>query len=385
MATRRDAKVWQSQGVPDFDQDLGERDHEEEPTFPPGERTIHTQTYDLSINTLVEQWNDETLVIPEFQREYVWDNAKASRLVESLLLNIPIPTLYFAETDDAKYQIVDGHQRVYSVVRYIDNQFPLSGLRIQSEFKGLRFHRLPHREQRFLKTRTMRAIIIQADSHPNMKFEIFERLNTGGLALNAQEIRNAIYHGTFNDLLKSLESHAGYRKALSIPRVRKRMVDRELILRFLALRYAMPGYRTPLVRFLNDFMREQREADDARLAEFADCFTGTVDLVHEVFGPSAFRVSDRAGRPTERNLNRALFDAHMLVSSIADRSSAADARRRIRVGMSDLYKDADFADSISRATGDKARTYHRIRAVGELFEKCGVSLNWPALGDVDWG
>src|SRR5713101_1155740 len=167
----------------DEDLDLGERDDLDERDFPPGERLIHTQSYDLSINTLKEQWDDGILLIPEFQREYVWDNAKASRLIESLLLNIPIPVLFFAETPEAKYQIVDGHQRVYSVIRYLENQFPLSGLRIQSEFKGLRFHKLPEREQRFLRTRAMRAIIISADSSPSMKFEVFERLNTGGLAL----------------------------------------------------------------------------------------------------------------------------------------------------------------------------------------------------------
>lgn len=368
----------------DFDQDLGERDHSEETTFPPGERTIHTQTYDLSINTLVEQWNDGTLIIPDFQREYVWDNAKASRLIESLLLNIPIPTLYFAETDDAKYQIVDGHQRVYSVVRYIDNQFPLSGLRIQSEFKGVRFFKLPAREQRFLKTRTMRAIIIQADSHPNMKFEIFERLNTGGLALNAQEIRNAIYHGPFNDLLSELEQYSGYRDALGIRRVRKRMVDRELILRFFALRYELPRYRTPLVRFLNDYMRENRVPDEGWINETTQLFQTTVDLVHRLFGPSAFRVSDSAGRPTERNVNRALFDAHMIVASIADESTAIRNRRSILRGMAPLYDDVAFVDTISRATGDKARTLQRINSVGRVVEEAGVRLDWEALGKVDW-
>jgi hypothetical protein len=368
----------------EFDQDLGERDNEEENTFPPSERTIYTSPYDLSINTLVEQWNDETLQIPDFQREYVWDNAKASRLIESLLLNIPIPTLYFSETEDAKYQIVDGHQRVYSVVRYLDNQFALSGLRIQSEFKGTRFFKLPPREQRFLKTRTMRAIVIQADSHPSMKFEVFERLNTGGLALNAQEIRNAIYHGSFNDLLRSLEHDDAYRSALGVQRVRKRMVDRELVLRFFGLRYALPSYRTPLVRFLNDFMRDNRNPPPEWLEEKRQCFQRTVELVHEVFGSSAFRVSDRRGKPTERNVNRALFDAHMIVTSIADRGAAVAERRAIVQGMSDLYSDPDFADAISRATGDKARTHLRIRKVGELFEAHGVELDWKSLGNVAW-
>jgi hypothetical protein len=368
----------------DFDQDMGERDNDEESSFPADERTIHTNTYDLSINTLIEQWSDKTLLIPDFQREYVWDNAKASRLIESLLLNIPIPPLYFAETDEAQYQIVDGHQRVFSVVRYLDNQFPLSGLRMQSEFKGSRFFKLPPREQRLLKTRTMRAVILQADSHPNMKFEVFERLNTGGLVLNAQEIRNAIYHGPLNDLLKNLESFEGFRAALGIRRARKRMVDRELVLRFLALRCELQSYRTPLLRFLNDFMRDNRRPDDNWLEEMSDCFTSAVDLVNKIFKASAFRISDSKGRPTERSVNKALFDAQIMVASIADPRSAISNREVIVEGMSKLYRNALFLDSISRATGDKARTLLRIKSVGTLFEASGVEVDWDQLGSIDW-
>ena len=120
----------------DDDQDLGERDHDEPVNYPPSERSIHTQAYDLSVNTLQEQWSDGTLIIPDFQREYVWDNAKASRLIESLLLNIPVPPLYFSETAEAQYEIVDGHQRVYSIIRFLDNQFALAGLRISQDSRA---------------------------------------------------------------------------------------------------------------------------------------------------------------------------------------------------------------------------------------------------------
>ena len=174
----------------------------------PRSAEFHTQGYDLWINTLQEQWADGTLVIPEFQREYVWDNAKgATRLIESLLLNIPVPPLFFSETKAAKYEVVDGHQRVTSIIRFLDNQFALSGLRIS---RGIRrasvLFRLPEARRRFLKTRVIRAIIISADSSPTMKFEVFERLNTGGLDLNAQEIRNTIYSGILNDTLKGVRT-----------------------------------------------------------------------------------------------------------------------------------------------------------------------------------
>lgn len=174
------------------DQDLGENDYEEEYLFPPAERRVVTQPLDLSVQTLVEQWNNNQLVLPDIQREYVWDNAKASRLIESLLLNIPIPVLYFAETEEAKYEIFDGHQRVMSIVRFFNGEYPLAGLAVLREYRGHTYIDLPVRERRFLAMRTLRTILISIDSAPTMKFEIYERLNTGSISLNAQELRNSI-------------------------------------------------------------------------------------------------------------------------------------------------------------------------------------------------
>ena len=195
---------------------------------PPEERKVTTTAYDLSVDTLVSQWEDEILVIPKMQREYVWDNGRASRLVESLLLNIPVPPVFFSETADSKYEVIDGHQRIRSVVRYINNEFALSGLRLMTEHLRLRFHQLPSREQRYLRTRVLRAIVIGPDSHPSMKHEIFQRLNTGAIALNAQEIRHALNQGSLNDLLHDLVTLKDFRKCVGSKSPRRRMVDQEL-------------------------------------------------------------------------------------------------------------------------------------------------------------
>lgn len=364
------------------DLDLGERDDSDQHDFPPQERLIHTQAYDLSINTLKEQWGDGTLLIPDFQREYVWDNAKASRLIESLLLNIPIPVLFFAETPDANYQIVDGHQRVYSVIRYLENQFPLIGLRIQAEFKGLRFHQLPEREQRFLRTRVMRAIIIGADSSPSMKFEVFERLNTGGLALNAQEVRHALNIGKFSNLLSSLESDPAFRRCLNITKPRKRMVDQELILRFFALRDRLPQYRTPLVHFLNDYMRDHRDPSDDWISEKQDLFRQTMQLINNVMDAAAFRVTDGAGRPAERVINRAVYEAQAVVFSICDGDEAQARAQYLRRSLAALFSDGYYDELIRRATGDRARTLGRVRDTVEAFNAAGVGVDLSQLGSV---
>jgi hypothetical protein len=359
------------------DPDLGEMETEENFSFPPAERKVVTQPVDLSVQTLTEQWDSKLLFLPEIQREYVWDNGKASRLIESLILNIPIPVLYFAETADAKYEIIDGHQRVRSIGRFLGNEFSLSGLAVLPEYKGCRFHQLPDREQRFLKMRTLRAVIISIDSHPSMKFEIFERLNTGAITLNAQELRNSIYRGSFNKTLHLLAKDSDFRIVLGTKTPRKRMVDEELILRFFALRALLDKYRTPLKRFLNDYMDGVKHATPEELASHAKIFADTVANVLKVIGKSAFRVTDHKGIPVEAAVNRALFDAQMLACSWIATSPDAAMTKRARQELAALFADEGFLDAIRRATGDRARTFKRIRETTSALERAGIGLEIP--------
>jgi len=343
--------------------------------FPPAERKVVTQSYDLSVQTLADEWDAGSLYLPEIQREYVWDNRRASRLVESLLLNIPIPVLYFAETDDAKWEIFDGHQRVLSVVRFLANEFRLNGLPVLSELNGRRFHQLPDREQRFLKTRMMRAVVISADSHPSMKFEIFERLNTGAVILNAQELRNSIYRGGFNDLLRELVNDENFRACIGTASPRRRMADEEFILRFFALRARLKEYRPPLKKFLNDYMHANQEPSKASLGNYRRLFSNTIENINTVFGPNAFKPTDNNGKATERAPNRALFDAQMLAFSWANRSADFSKRTQsVNRKFGALYRDESFMDSISLATGDRSRLLARVQSAVDALNRAGVPV-----------
>lgn len=358
------------------DEDDGSEEHNS--GFPPNERRIVTQAYDLSVTTLLEQWDNNDLVLPEIQREYVWDLARASRLVESLLLNIPIPVLYFAELENATYEIIDGHQRVRSIVRFLKNEFALGNLSVLSDLRGRRFHQLPKREQRFLKTRSLRAIVITAESHPNMKFEVFERLNTGSISLNAQELRNSVYRGPFNDLLKRLAQNAHFRAMIGQKAPRKRMVDEELILRFFALRTSLPTYRPSLKRVLNTYMNGVRSAPQKDIENLAELFEGTVERLHSVVGVAAFRPTSEEGNATEKNVNRALFDAEMLAFSWLERGPRTAAQRgRVVREIHKLYQDADFLDAIQRATGDRSRMRRRVRKFVDALNRAGLDCSPP--------
>lgn len=368
MVTKRDDEI---------PADLGEMEGEEQFEFPPAERRLGTQPVDLSVQTLVDQWDAQQLTLPIIQREYVWDDGKASRLIESLILNIPIPVLYFAETPEARYEIIDGHQRVRSIVRYLKNEFPLSGLAVLREYKGLRFHKLPEREQRFLRMRTLRAIIISVDSHPNMKFEIFERLNSGAISLNAQELRNSIYRGLFNELLHELARSNPLRTLIGTRNPRKRMVDEELILRFFALRAGLDKYRTPLKRFLNTYAEDAKRFTNAELSELREIFARTVSRVSTLLGSAAFRAVNAEGRPLEASVNRALFDAQMLACSWIDSQVDPSEAPRVMHEIARLFEDETFLDSIQRATGDRSRTLKRLRDTVMALTRADVSVQVP--------
>jgi hypothetical protein len=154
-------------------------------------------------------------------------------------LNVPIPVIYLAEAPDDRYEVIDGHQRVASIAKFVANEFRLSGLQViaDKEHRRKRFHQLPASDQRRIKTRVIRAIIITDESHPSMKFEVFERLNTGSVSLNPQEIRNSTYRGRFMNRVKaSWVMNSDFRYCINTKMPRARMVDHELIIRVLALR-----------------------------------------------------------------------------------------------------------------------------------------------------
>ncbi len=366
-------------------EELEDSEGEEPFEFPPPERKIGTQPYDLSIQTLVEQWNSKLLDIPEIQREYVWDNGRASRLIESLILNIPVPPLYFAETKDARFEVIDGHQRVRSIARYLNNEFGLSGLRVLAEYKGKRYHHLPDREQRFLKTRSLRVVVLTHDSHPTMKFEVFERLNTGGIILNAQELRNSLFRGTLNQELKKLATTEAFRVCIGTKVRRSRMVDEELVLRFMALRDCLAKYRPPLKRVLNDYMTDNRNPSEEWLEERRVTFKSTMRQIANLLGAQAFRLIDADGKPLRgedgrtlpRGVNRALFDAQALVFSWISEPVPAKGRARVVAAISEALRDEEMQDSVRRATGDRKRLFLRLDRMAKALGKAGVHVEVP--------
>jgi len=185
-------------------------------------RRVYSDKNDRSIFELYRRYQRGDLNLdPEFQRNYVWDDKRASLLVESVLLEIPIPVIYLAEEDDGKFTIIDGQQRLRSFFRFINNDFKLRKLRVLSDFDGKTFKTLDKDSQTKVEDATLRTIEIRKETHPDVKFEIFERLNVGSVKLNDQELRNCIYRGKYNNLIKELSENRDFLLLLGLDEAQK--------------------------------------------------------------------------------------------------------------------------------------------------------------------
>ncbi|HEX6497765.1 MAG TPA: DUF262 domain-containing protein [Micromonosporaceae bacterium] len=363
-----DAADWQS-----WEEDLNvARDQAEPLDLSQNERKLVTQPYDLGVKGIADDIRRGRLKLEvEYQRKYVWDQGKASRLIESLLLNVPIPVCYFAEDESGNYEVIDGLQRLTTIRDYLNDDFGLTGVSVLRELDGLRFSDLAPRDQRRLENRTIRCIVVTEESHPDIKFDVFERLNTGAASLTAQELRNCLYRGTFNDHLKQMAEMPSFLRLMGTSSNR-RMEHEELILRFLALTADLSSYRPPLRQFLNAYMRKNRaNAPDPKLVEV---FRETCDAVWVVLGDTVFRTTN-----SRRAVHKALFDAIMVSIAFADREALLTNASCVREARSVLLEDTEFLATIARATADRVRMMGRIHMFAAKLRDCGITVNLPEI------
>ena len=338
--------------------------------IPIRERRVVTQPYDLAVESLVDQIGGGTIFLrpiserPSFQRRYVWTNFLASRLIESILLNVPIPPCYLSQNDDFELDVIDGQQRLFSIYRFIDNQFPLTGLEVLTELNDLRFHEVQNKLQRQIKTHTLRCVLITNESHPEIKFDVFERLNTNTVPLNAQELRNCVYRGALNSLLEDAVENKDWLEILGKKQPDKRMRDEELILRFFAFQISgLEKYRTPQKHWLNGVAKAGMKYSDVRIEELHELWINTIKSSLAWFAPKeCFR------REGSRIINRALFDLVSFSAAKTNPIEAAQVKKEFRKKYTRLLADEEFQDLISRSVDHTKRTKRRFEMWDEAFE-----------------
>ncbi len=346
----------------------------------PLDREFFATPYDPPIKALIAELREcELIARPTFQRNAVWDRKRQSKFIESVLLNIPIPNLFFAEEEDGSKVVVDGQQRLMALKSFSENSFQLSGLEVLHQLNGKRFDDLTERQQRIISNRTLRCLVISAKSDSEIRFEVFERLNTGGLPLNAQEVRHCIFRGELNDLLHELSRNSLWLEVFGRDTVDPRMRDCELILRFFALRASLPSYSPPLKKLLNDYMKDHRRPSPEQVVELKNAFLCTVEGIRTCFTDHPFRRArhESAGSlySWDNSFNRAVYDAQMLVMEGLDQSWTTAHAASINERFADLcITDSKFSDSVSRATADKTRFDYRLSQWKQALLGLGATL-----------
>lgn len=343
---------------------------------------ILTYPADFTLEVLVTKWEKSEIRSPQLQRRFVWSQVRASKLIESFLMGLPVPPVFFyQDREDSKLLIVDGHQRLRSIMYFFSGSFGdkesgqevvpfnLVGLNERSPFFNATFQTLEETDQTAinrLKNSVLRAFVMK-QLEPNDDtsiFQVFERLNTGGMILQGQEIRNCIYEGEFNNLLRELNKGDAWRQIMGKKTEDKRMRDVELILRFFALFYNLSHYEKPMKGFLNNFMRVHRKPSEAKKKEFEDLFTQTAEAVIKYLGPRPFHIL--------RGLNAAVYDSVFTafarrLNSVGNGKVSAAKINRVNSNFQSLLANRQYKQWVSSATTDKDVVPKRLKKAERIL------------------
>lgn len=335
---------------------------------------------DLSFRELVDMYKNAELIKPEMQRKYVWDKTEASRFVESVLLGLPVPSIFLAKTDKEEMLIVDGYQRIMTIYDYIngifsgDNKtFKLSNSKkINSIWRNKSFNELSQTEQRKIKSTTIHAIIFRQKEPKNDDtgmYQIFERINTAGRILTSQEIRNCVYQGKFNKFLIDLNLNSNWRELFGLKNEDQRMRDIEFVLRFFALSDDFIK-NTDLVsislkEYLNKFMGENKELSDDKINIMKKNFETAMDFILINFGKEAFNNIGSEGKRVKK-FHPTIFDA-IAISTLNFLKTGETAASDLKKKREDLLKNDEFKNFISVRTTNLESIRGRISKASEIL------------------
>lgn len=324
---------------------------------------------DYPVDALVKRLNNQGILIPDFQRSYVWTWGQASRFVESLILGLPVPGIFFSKEEETqKLLVIDGQQRLKSLKFFYNGvieegrskgkEFAL--LDVQEDLEGLTYELLPPDVRQRLDDAIIHATVIRQDepsADQSSIYHIFERLNTGGNLLTPQEIRACIYFGEFNDLVKQLNKYPAWRKLYGASSLR--MKDQEFILRFFALKHNLENYEKPMKEFLNKFMGGNRHCQNVSKDLLSLEFEETVGVIWEHIGERAFKLKTK--------ISAAVFDSVMI--GVCTRLSHGKLLNGAELAEkhAELLSDSDYKDACGVHTTDIEKVKRRIELAVNAF------------------
>ena len=346
----------------------------EEP-FNPSE--IDIQAVQTTLDTLIKRMRHEEIDLhPDFQRaQNLWNATFKSRLIESLLIRFPLPAFYFDASNDERWQVVDGLQRLSIIKSFVvDKQMKLKNLEFLWQYNNISYDDLPRNMQRRIEEAQVTMYLIKPGTPPNVKFSLFYRINTGGVQLNAQEIRHAVNQdindGQASKFLKDITETTIFQ---TVGRVSgKRMLDKELVLRFIAFKFtSFKYYKAPMINFLNDAMIQLGIAEYNKLDSLYSDMIKALNLSYDIFGEDAFRKS-LVEESRNKVLNRALFEAITVLFSELSENEIQILLRNKGEFVEDfkaLFNDSKFYSSISISTTDPANIMYRFTEISNVINR----------------
>lgn len=328
------------------------------------EYDIATYPSDLTLSVIHEMWKNDEIVVPSFQRNFVWNIKQSSNLIESFLVGLPVPQLFFYISEKNKNLVIDGQQRIKSVIFFLEGYFGeenlqgrrqvfrLTGLDEKSPYYNKRFIDLTDSDQRKLRNSVLRAVNIRQlaphDQSTSM-FHIFERLNTGGTPLKPQEIRNCVFHGQIIEVLHQLNEHKSWRAIIGKKMLDKYQKDVEQILRIFAISERYDKYEKPMKEFLNKQMDLHRTGKDASSVSFRSEFVAVCDLVNTALPDKPFHIRGP--------LNLAALDSVMATLIRYKKARSGDLAGRYK----SLTANAKFKEAIFFNTSDSSVVQERMK------------------------
>lgn len=318
---------------------------------------------DITLRDIIASYEDGDILKPELQRKYVWDKRESSRFIESILLGLPVPSIFLANTIDNRKLIVDGYQRIKTIYDFYkevwsgDNStFALTNSdKINVRWRNKTYSTLLPDDQRRFRLYTIHAIIFEQKTPKNDSglFQIFERINTSGKSLNPQEIRNCVYQGQFNNMLLKLNKNEKWRKLFGEEVENNRMLDVEYILRFMTLSQSeiltSQANSISLKKELNDYMRNHKNDDEQFYNKWEQCFTDCISFITSHIGDDAFYNLKNDLSAIRKKFYPTVFDSIMIATNIALNNGfiTGDNLESRRL---ELLKDEEYRESITQGT-----------------------------------
>ncbi len=353
--------------------------YEEEITEPFDPKDVDIISQPMVISNIIDQLKyGDILLEPDFQRRPdLWNPTQQSRLIESLMIRIPLPSFYFDSADDDKLIVVDGLQRLYAIKKFMvldlddKDRLVLTGLEYLKEYEGKKFEDLPPSIQRRIKTQSLTAYIIRPGTPDRVRTSIFTRINTGGLTLTPAEIKNSVYRGQAADLLKELAHSEEFVKVTRKKIDSDRMLDCEFVNRFLAF-YLLgtEQYSGNLEDYLNDVMIRLRKESKSTIEKCRIDFLKAMKYIANIFDKIAFRKITANGGYGK--INKPLYDAitvNMAKLSEKECEQLLEKKDKLLEEYDQLLNDKKFVNIITSGTATIDNVKDRHNTIYKLFRK----------------